>query len=43
MIDWKEDFLTYLKNSPYYTGASEETKHVHSRIFLESSVSRECS
>ncbi|XP_055300705.1 DNA-directed RNA polymerase III subunit RPC7 [Sitodiplosis mosellana] len=37
MIDWKENFLSYLKNSPYYTGSTEESKHIHSRYFLESS------
>lgn len=39
MIDWKEHFLTYLKGSAYYTGATQETKHIHSRFYLESSVS----
>lgn len=38
MIDWKEHFLTYLKGSAYYTGATEETKHIHSRFYLENSV-----
>lgn len=38
MIDWKEHFLSYLKSSAYYTGVTDETKHIHSRYFLENSV-----
>lgn len=38
MIDWKDNFLSYLKTSKYYTGSAEDTKHTHSRLFLESSV-----
>ncbi|XP_031634195.1 DNA-directed RNA polymerase III subunit RPC7 [Contarinia nasturtii] len=37
MIEWKETFLSYLKNSSYYTGANDETKRIHSRFYLENS------
>lgn len=38
VIEWKDNFLNYLKNSPYYTNADIAGSKYYQRYYLESTV-----